>query len=257
MVRLNVGNGLRGVRSVTTKPASVNDPGELRGIFENADALLLDFDGPLCSVFAGLPAPVVADQLRVVLANGGRTNLPIEVAETDDPFDVFRFAASLSHEDARYVEAALRAHESEAVRTAVPTLGAHEFVRMWHSPERKLAVVSNNSAVAVGGYLDLHSLNRHVDANCSRNSSDPALLKPSPFLLEQASVELGVKPSKCVMVGDSTSDIDAAKAAGVFAVGYANKPAKVDELASKSHAVTQSITLLLEVLSGLEFEDGR
>ena len=29
--------------------------------------LLLDFDGPICSIYAGLPAPTVADQLRKLL----------------------------------------------------------------------------------------------------------------------------------------------------------------------------------------------
>lgn len=239
------------------KRASVNDTDELRDIFESAEALLLDFDGPVCSVFSGFPAPMVADQLRAVMTDDGHTRLPLEVAESTDPFDILKFAATLSSKDAGYIEAALSAHESEAVRTARPTPGAHDLMRAWHSSGKKLAVVSNNSALAVQSYLDLHSLSQYVDSNCSRNFTDPTLLKPSPFLLEQASSKIGIRPSRCVMLGDSISDIQAARAFGTLSIGYANRPPKVDELANVSDAVTQSINLLLEILRGLEFESGR
>jgi hypothetical protein len=37
-------------------------------ILAETEVLLLDFDGPICSVFAGLPAPVIADRLRRTLS---------------------------------------------------------------------------------------------------------------------------------------------------------------------------------------------
>jgi hypothetical protein len=58
-------------------------------VLAHADALFLDFDGPVCSVFAGIPASMVADQLRSVLADGGHTDLPEPVATSTDPFDIF------------------------------------------------------------------------------------------------------------------------------------------------------------------------
>ena len=43
----------------------------LRRPLTEARALLLDFDGPVCSVFAGLPTPVIAAELRGILAAQG------------------------------------------------------------------------------------------------------------------------------------------------------------------------------------------
>lgn len=196
-------------------------------ILARSRALLLDFDGPICSVFAGLPAHVVADQLRGVLADGGHTDLPEPVATSEDPFDVFRYAATLGDDEARYVEAAFTAHEVEAIPTAAPTPGAHELIRTWHQSGRSLAIVSNNSAEAINIYLDLYNLRRCVDAICARTSSDAALLKPGPYLVQQAVASLHVSPAECAFVGDSLTDIEAAQSAGVPSIAYANKPGKL------------------------------
>ncbi|WP_233564897.1 HAD family hydrolase [Micromonospora musae] len=44
--------------------------------------------------------------------------------------------------------------------------------------------------------------------------------------------ELDAEPAECVLVGDSVSDIEAAHAAGVAAIGYANKPGKRERFAA-------------------------
>jgi phosphoglycolate phosphatase len=64
----------------------------VRRILSTTGALLLDSYGPIYSVFAGFPAPVVDDQLRDVLTQGGRT-IPNDVRVSTDPFDVLFHAA--------------------------------------------------------------------------------------------------------------------------------------------------------------------
>lgn len=206
----------------------VDDQAVLARILASADALLLDFDGPVCSVFAGFPAAVVAGQLRRVLAEGGYNELAPEVEKSDDPFDVLNYAALMGADEMRFVEAALRAHEVEAIATAKPTLGAHRLIRLWHSTGRKLAIVSNNSTAAVEAYLHLHSLTACIDFVSARTNPNPALLKPKPFLLCRAHDVLGIKNDRSVLVGDSVTDIQAAHAAGSSVIGYANKPGKTE-----------------------------
>lgn len=206
----------------------VNDPDVLRSILANADAMLLDFDGPICGVFAGFPAHLVADQLRRVLAEGGRNELPAEIEKTEDPFDVLYYAATLGDDEAAYVEAAMRAHEVEAVASAEPTPGTHDLIQSWHAAGRAMAVVSNNSVAAVETYLHLHELRVCVDYVSARADSDPSRLKPSPFLLQQANERLKIAPARCVLVGDSLTDIQAAHAARTPVIGYANRPGKTD-----------------------------
>ncbi|GAA3637850.1 HAD family hydrolase [Lentzea roselyniae] len=227
----------------------VNDPEVLRGVLANADALLLDFDGPICGVFAGFPAHLVADQLRRVLAEGGYDELPAEIEKTEDPFEVLYYAATLGDDEAEYVEAAMRAHEVEAVASAEPTLGTHEFIRASHDLGRKVAVVSNNSVAAVETYLHLHELSTYVDYVSARADSDPARLKPDPFLLRQATDQLTITPSRCVLVGDSLTDIQAAHAAGTTVIGYANRPGKADLFTTKGpQVIVTDMTLLKDAL---------
>jgi hypothetical protein len=65
----------------------------LRQIIGGTRHLLLDFDGPICSVYAGTPAPGVAKQLGNALTVAGFT-LPADIEDEDDPLEVFRAAAA-------------------------------------------------------------------------------------------------------------------------------------------------------------------
>lgn len=217
-------------------------------ILSRARTLLLDFDGPVCSVFAGIPASTVADQLRGVLADGGHSDLPEAVTTSADPFDVLQYAATLGGDEARYIEAAFTAHEVEAISSAPPASGAHELIEAWHESGRQLAIVSNNSAPAINAYLDLYDLRTAINFVSARTSSNVALLKPSPYLLNRAIAALDVTPRESVFIGDSTSDIEAAHAAGIRSIGYANKPGKESNLnAAGADAITDALTGLTTV----------
>ena len=226
-----------------------NDSETLRRILTNTDALLLDFDGPICSVFSGIPAALVANQLRAVLAEGGYTDLPEDVRTAEDPFDVLFYAAKLGQDEARFVEAAFRAHEVEAVQSAQPTPSSTEFMRAWKATGRPLAVVSNNSVAAVETYLDIHDLRADVTHVSARASADVSLLKPSPFLVVDTVSVLTTTASRCALIGDSVTDIQASRAAQVTAIGYANKPGKTEHFeATGVDLVITRIDLLLATL---------
>ncbi|WP_231933670.1 HAD-IA family hydrolase [Micromonospora coxensis] len=59
-----------------------------------------------------------------------------------------------------------------------------------------------------------------------RPEAAPEKMKPDPFPVLAAIRELGAEQAECVLVGDSATDIEAAHAAGIAAIGYANKPGK-------------------------------
>jgi HAD superfamily hydrolase (TIGR01509 family) len=211
-------------------------------ILASSRALLLDFDGPVCAVFAGIPSFVIADQLRQIIIGENHGGLPASIAASADPFAVLNYAATLGKYDAHCVEAAFTAHEVEAVKTASPTKGAHDLIKSWHASGKPVAIVSNNSFLAINTYLDLYNLRPSIDFVSARTSSDVALLKPSPHLLLQAILQLGATRTECVFIGDSPSDIEAARAAGVRAIGYANRTEKLSSLTS-AEAVTNTMKL--------------
>jgi HAD superfamily hydrolase (TIGR01662 family) len=202
------------------------DAASLGAIIARTRYLLLDFDGPICSIYAGLPAPTVAEKLRQLLPD----ELPDDIANTPDPIEVFTYSATVSDELAARVEAEMADLEVAAVPTAEPTPYVHEVIASVVESGRTIGVVSNNSSRAVNAYLDRHGLSEGIALVVARTCHNPALLKPNPHLIDQALRGLQADPSVTTLVGDSFTDIVAAHSAGVASIGYANKPGKGDRM---------------------------
>jgi phosphoglycolate phosphatase len=210
--------------------------------------LLIDFDGPICSIFAGLSAPLVADHLRKLVTDLSVV-LPEEIELTQDPMEVFAWSATVSSELAERVEAELTTPEVAAIPTAEPTPYIHDVLAACRGTGRITAVVSNNSERAVQAYLVRHGLDDRTGPVFGRTSHDFTLLKPSPHLIEKAVQSLGADPSATALVGDSLTDIEGSRLAEVKSIGYANKPGKYERMVSaQAGAVVTSLARLALVL---------
>jgi HAD superfamily hydrolase (TIGR01549 family) len=202
------------------------DAASLGAVIARTRYLLLDFDGPICSIFAGIQAPTVAEKLRKLFPS----ELPEEIANTPDPIEVFYYSATVSDEMAARVEAEMADLEVAAVPTADPTPYVHQVIASARESGRIVGVVSNNSPRAVNAYLDRHSLSGGIRLVVARTSHDPALLKPSPHLIDKAVRDLDADPTESALVGDSFTDIEAAHRADVASIGYANRPGKLERM---------------------------
>ncbi len=195
---------------------------ELGEILSSARAVLFDFDGPICSVFAGSPAHSVAGQLHELLEREGYES----DAGEDDPLEVLRQSERLGQAVVRRIEDALTAAEIAAISTARPTRGGGESLAACARSGRGTAIVTNNSPRAVAIYLADHGLTDVVHAVVGRPYAEPQRMKPHPDTVIRALGELSVEPGAAALIGDSARDIDAACAAGVACIGYANRPEK-------------------------------
>ncbi|MEV0088354.1 HAD family hydrolase [Saccharopolyspora sp. NPDC050642] len=194
-------------------------------IISSSDAVLLDFDGPVCAVFGGLADHQVAAGLRELFEG----ELPDAVDRSRDPFDVLKYAAATTGGFATVVEHRLRELESRAVEVAPPTPGAVAVLESLSRQAIPVVIVSNNSETAVHAYLQAHGLTNVVADVSARTNADVSELKPQPHLLLRAASFLGVSPERCVMIGDSVTDIEAAQRAGAKCIAYANKPGKREQ----------------------------
>lgn len=221
-------------------------------VLANAKAVLLDFDGPVCSVFSGLLNTEVSDRLRTRYAQLG-IPVPAHLAEGPHIFGLFRHAACISPAAGRSIEAALTAAEVEAVESAAATPYSEAAIRACHATGRLLAIVSNNSTHAIRHYIQRHRYADAIDLVAGRRSPDPAQLKPAPYLISQALAALDVDPASAVLVGDSVTDIQAAHAAGIRSIGYANKPGKLDHLtAAGADVIITDMRQLADALTSTE-----
>lgn len=192
--------------------------------------LLLDFDGPVCSVFAGYPAPQIAAELIETL-RGIAPRLADMLDHERDPMQVLRAVAnSLSRDQVDSIDEQLSLAELAAVESAEPTPGAAELIAAALKAGLTVAIVSNNSEGAIAKYLKRHGLDGGISVIIGRPFGLPERMKPDPYLLHEALRSTGTEASHACFVGDSVTDVEAGKSAGIVTIGYANKAGKAERL---------------------------
>lgn len=217
---------------------------QVRAVLRDKRLLLLDFDGPICSLYHGTAAAVVAAELTHLVQSPA---LRRQLARMTDPLEVLRITSGIDAGESAIVETALIAFELEAADSAAPTPGADALVLAAKRAGRKLGIVSNNSAGAIHRYLKRAQLEQHLDVIVGRPPGKPEVMKPSPTLLLRACVKADVSANDAAFIGDSVSDIAAARSAGMSCIGYANKPGKCQRLKDSDADVVVDSMMTIEV----------
>lgn len=228
---------------------TASDIPKLADLLARTKYLLLDFDGPVCSVFAGRSSRSIAIELLDLLRTANAP-VPADLDDIGDPLEILRHAATFDSQILESVECHLRTAEVDATRTATPTSHASELIDVWRRRGRRVAIVSNNSSAAIAAYLAAHDID--VDVVMGRTSPDPDLLKPSPHLVAEAmrALDADPDPDAYVLVGDSVSDVIAAREAGIRSIGYANADGKHRALSDAGAAiVVEDIATLSQVVA--------
>ncbi|MET7394549.1 HAD family phosphatase [Dactylosporangium sp. NPDC005572] len=223
-------------------------------LLSRSQAILLDFDGPVCSIFGGYPAPMVAAELLNLVESRG-VDLTDDIRDEADPMEVLRWSATLGKPELlREVEDGLCRAELLAAQSAIPAPYGREVIVAARDAGRPVAIVSNNSAGAIDAYLVKHRLAGHIAYIAGRAYTQPERMKPNPEPLWRAATAIDVEPAGCVLVGDSLFDIEGAQAAGVPVIAYANKPPKIERFTNASADVVITsmgdIALALLALNG-------
>jgi beta-phosphoglucomutase-like phosphatase (HAD superfamily) len=222
---------------------------DLVELLSGKTSVLLDFDGPVCSIFSNRPATGVADALRRVIVAAGQP-ISANLAEEPDPLEVLRWTATIGRPGlVREVEAKLCAEEAEAAHLATPTPHGRETIIGAFEAGKPISVVSNNSAGAINAYLRRQRLDRYGIPVSGRVFARPDLMKPNPEPVFAASKSLGASPAECVLIGDSLADIDGAHAAGVAVIGYANRPEKIERFTAAGADIV--VTEMAEIAGAL------
>jgi phosphoglycolate phosphatase len=214
-------------------------------LLNESAAVLLDFDGPVTPL---MPAPAnmyAADAARRALEQHGTTP-PEEIATTSDHLAVIRWTGTHAPDALRDVSDACALAEMGSAKTCTPTPGAHALLAALDAAGIPVVIVSNNEGFAIGIYLDRHQLTAYVRDVIGRPFMRPDLMKPHPHTVERALEVTGSAPEGTVLIGDSVSDIEVARAAGVKSIGYAKTRQRGVELREAgADAVVDSITSLV------------
>lgn len=203
---------------------------DLQAVLAGRSLLLLDFDGPVCSVFAGYPASRIAAELVESLREFA-PQLADALEDEKDPMEVLRGAAtSLPRSQVDSIDEQLSLAERSAVESAVPTPGMADLISTAVTAGLTVAIVSNNSAGAIAKYLNHHGFDEAVKVIIGRPFGFPERMKPDPYLLNEALKATGTDAQHACFIGDSVTDVEAGNSAGVMTIGYANKEGKARRL---------------------------
>lgn len=212
----------------------MNTPVEL---IDAADALLLDFDGPVTTL---MPPPLnveAAHRARAVLRD---VEVPSEVMATTDHLAVLRWAVEHAPGRLADIEQACTDAEVQCARRSEPSPEIRDLLSRAKQRSTLLAIVSNNSEYAVRAFLERFGWDDIIDVYACRTLEVAHLMKPAPFLVRTAIQLLATEPSRCVFIGDSVSDVQAGTSAGVPVVGLAKTPTRGEQLVAAGAAALLS-----------------
>jgi beta-phosphoglucomutase-like phosphatase (HAD superfamily) len=203
---------------------------DIRSLLNEADHVLIAFDGPLCTVFDPNAARSAAQRLRILLG----PDLPRSVARTADPFEVLRYAGTCGEHTAHVVERQLSWLEAEAVASGQAAEGAVDAVHTLHLCGHTVTVVGNQSVEAIRSFVVVHDLVDEVRWISARGIGRTTKLLPDPFLLTEAVEALGTVPRRCLFVGASAEHAEAGAAAGMPVLRIGKTIAAMSELADRN-----------------------
>ena len=222
---------------------------ELHAALAGTTALLLDFDGPVTALMAHGRGQKIANHMREVAADLGIA-FPDSIKDATDPLVLFRGFPSIEDPRARQaIEQAMIAGEIAAAKRAAPTDGVHALIRACQDTDRAVVIVSNNSREAIETFLTVQGIHG-IRAVCARVPGEPALLKPDPHLVERGAQLAAGRRATVVLFGDSVTDIQAARAAGVRSVVYGKNPQRFGEL--ESAGADAMVGVISELVAALQ-----
>jgi phosphoglycolate phosphatase len=195
-------------------------------------AVLFDLDGTLIDSAPDIAAavnellgrhglgPLTLDQVVSMIGNGTRKLTERAFAATAGPL-------SPEELDRHYAEMLeIYGRHLTGVTTLLP--GAAELVAVLRQQGARLGIVTNKPQRFIETILDHFGLAGDFDVVIGSDAG--VTPKPAPDMLLAAMEKLAADPRDTVMVGDSASDVDSARAAGVASVlrrgGYTHTPAE-------------------------------
>jgi phosphoglycolate phosphatase len=194
-----------------------------------ARCIVFDLDGPIAGVFSGVPAEFLARELLGVAERNGCLVGPLR--DCDDPIAVLlghtgemnRQAGQAGHGDWEKTVAEMHDQldtwERKAAESAEPTPGAADFIRACHASGKVLSLATNNHVDAATRILERQSVLDCFGGPVIGRPRDATRMKPDPQSLRRAMAP-GIPPELHLMIGDSPTDYEAARAASMPFFGY-------------------------------------
>jgi phosphoglycolate phosphatase len=232
-------------------------------------AILFDKDGTLID-FDGTWGPAMHAIIHA-LAKGEEASMRAQAAALHYSLEDKRFHATspiIAGSSASYGEiwaeaigrkdyAALRLeidHLSavESIKTLAPIGRPLEVLIALKAQGLRLGVATNDSEASARRHVEALGIFDHIEFIAGYDSGHGG--KPEPGMVLAFARHVGVEPREVAMVGDSSHDLHAARAAGALAVAVLTGPALREELAPHADHIVDDISALPALFARLAAE---
>ncbi|MFD9301835.1 HAD family hydrolase [Streptomyces sp. NPDC060048] len=193
--------------------------------------------------------------VRLQIALGAELGWPLTPSEAIERFVgrskqsiIGQITARLGDEAAGiWWERLIRRHEEAVEAEAAPIEGIAEALDAISRAGLAICVASNGRHEKVRHALTRTGLYERF-AGRLHTAADVARGKPAPDLFLYAAERMGVDPAACAVVEDSRPGVEAARAAGMRAFGYAGGLTPAEQLAGSGTVVFQDMRELPALL---------
>ena len=187
-------------------------------------SVITDFDRTLTILFDQQETKAIGLDLEALYKSRG---LPVHQFHGQNPYtlwpSMYRWmrlhAADIADSVNDEIVARLTEHEVRAAQRSRLLPGTKPALEWFKKSGIPVAIVSTNAVSAIRANLALNRVSNLVAAIVGRNSHKVSMdtMKPNPAPIYEALDLIGGGPA--VIVGDSFSDIEAGKAAGIITIG--------------------------------------
>jgi len=127
--------------------------------------------------------------------------------------------------------------------------GVEKLIQDLHQNGMQLILASSAANVTIDRVFKRFNLHQYFSHIVS--GEDFPNSKPHPAIFEYAASLSTASKENCIVIEDSTNGIKAAKAAGIFCVGYNSENSKLQDLSLADHVVEHLNELSFEKISKL------
>jgi HAD superfamily hydrolase (TIGR01549 family) len=196
-------------------PAFLSVRARTKALFFDLDGTLIDTDDAFVETWAGR----LEGWSRGLVGDDARPLLRRALVAAESPVNTIISLLDAVGLDDNIFSIGDRLRRIRGLRTHgrfVAIDGVLDTIRSLQS-SYQLGVVTTRSRIDAMAFLRQYELQRLIKVVTTRE--DTWRLKPHPEPILRTISSLGLSPSQCVMVGDTTVDMVSAKGAGTFAVG--------------------------------------
>ena len=137
----------------------------------------------------------------------------------------------------------------ESLNSLTPIGRPAEVLAALKSRGLRLGVATNDSEASARRQVKAMQLDEQLDFIVGYDSGHGG--KPAPGMILAFARHVGVSPGEVAMVGDTTHDLRAARAAGAVAIAVLTGPAAIEDLAADADHVLDDIGALPELIDRL------